>query len=101
MSGKRLDPKQRTQQILSAAVKVAKRNGYLNITREDVAAEAGCSIGLVTLRFQTMTQLKRAVIRHAVKEQVLEVIAQGIVAKDAHALRAPEELRKQAVAALA
>jgi AcrR family transcriptional regulator len=100
MASKRLDPKQRTQQILNAAVRVAKKSGYLNITREAVAAEAGCSIGLVTLRFETMTQLKRAVIRQAVKERVLEVIAQGIVARDTYALRAPEELKKQAVAAL-
>lgn len=96
----RLSPGDRTEQILRAAVEAAKTIGYDKLTRDVVAAKAGCSIGLVSLRFKTMPQLRRAVMRRAIADGVLPVIAQGIVAKDVHALKAPEKLRRQAIATL-
>jgi AcrR family transcriptional regulator len=101
MPSKRLEPKERTAQILNAAIEVAKAKGYDSITRDDVAAKAKCSIGLISLRWTTMAALKRAVMREAVKNSVLPIIAQGIVARDSLALNAPTRLKKLAVATLA
>jgi len=44
-----------------------------------------------------MPQLRRAVMSAAIAQANLSVLAQGIAMKDAKALRAPEELRRQAV----
>ena len=98
---KRIDPKRRRELILLAAVNVAREHGLGAMTRAAVAAEANVSDGLVTNYFNTMKQLHRAVMRYAVQHEVLEVIGQGVVGRDAQAMKAPEHIRKAAVEALA
>ena len=108
---KRLTLKERRGQILDAALELAARDGYQNITRETVAARAGCSNGLVTERFGTMGQLKRAVIRAAVARAadpmrddaptgILRIIAQALADGNDHAKKAPAALRERALATL-
>jgi len=97
MSRTRLEPDVRKKLILLAAVVIAERDGYTRMRRADIAHEAGVATGLVSRYFGTMTQLKRTVMRHAVTEGTLPVIAQGIANRDPHALKAPEEMRKAAV----
>jgi AcrR family transcriptional regulator len=100
-SKKRVSPKLRTKAIIRAALEVAKEHGYAKITREDVADNAGVSLGLITHYFGTMPQLRRAVMRAAVSQEILEVIAQGLANGDDHAKKAPQDLKIKAVAALA
>lgn len=96
----RNEPKVRKDQLLQAALREAGRCGYQNIRREGVAKAAGVSVSLVTHYFETMTQLKRAVMRAAVAQEDLPVLAQGLAAKDKHALKAPKELQQLAAAAM-
>lgn len=98
MSKKRLPPKERSKLILDAALDLAKRDGFDNITRESVAKAAGISPGLVSNYFNTMNQLQRAVMRAAVAREVLEVVGQGLAARNEHALKAPHELKQRAIA---
>lgn len=97
----RLSKNDRKKQILGMALEQAKTCGYQNITRERLSAALGVSTGLINQQFGTMAQLKRAVIRAAISQQVLEVVAQGLVAKDPHASKAPDALKKQALSSLA
>jgi DNA-binding transcriptional regulator YbjK len=101
VSKKRIDPKHRRELILLAAVNVARDAGLGAMTRAAVAAEAGVSNSLITSHFRTMVQLRRAVMRYAVQNEILEVIGQGVIARDAQAMKAPEHVRKAAVEALA
>lgn len=96
----RLSPKERTEQILTAAVEVAKEKGFFNVTRENVAVKAGCSVGIITLRFNTMPELRGAVMRRAIRDRVLPIIGQGVAAGDRIASNVPVGLKKQAVASL-
>lgn len=97
---KKQDAAVRHEQILAEAMNQAKRVGYTNITREAIAAAAGVSVGMINTQFGTMAALKRDVIRAAVKRRVPEIIAQGLVMKDPHALRAPEDLKAAARASI-
>lgn len=94
----KLEARERLTQILAAAVKLAQRHGYNRITREAIAAEARVSAALVTYHLGTMPDLRRAVMREAVRAQCLPVIAQGLTARDRHALKAPPELQRKALA---
>lgn len=96
----RLDPETRKEAILAAAVRRAQVVGLAGLRRDDVAAEAKVSQGLVTLYFNTMTQLKRAVIRYAVHAELLPLIAQALAANEPEAKKAPADLRKRALATL-
>lgn len=97
---KRLDPKVRKAQLIDAALQVAETHGYANMRREDIANHAEVSEGLISLYFNTMPQLRRAVIRHSIRQRNLTVLAQGLVNRDPHALKAPKEIRQAAFASL-
>ena len=85
-----------TQDLLDAALRVAQRDGWRAMTRQSIAAEAGVSDALVSLRLGTMDALRRSVMRAAIARQVLRVVAEGVLAGDRHALRAPTEVRAAA-----
>ena len=85
----------RKNEILAAALKVAERTHYAHMTRNAVAVEAGVSGPLVQHYFGTMPQLRRDVMRKAVRDANLLVIAQGLVAGDKHA-QAAQEVHKAA-----
>lgn len=89
----RMSPRARRDEILAAAVRLAETYGYTRITRDDIAVAAAVSPATVSAALGTMTQLRRHVIRSAIANEVLSVIAQGLALRDPHAMRAPEALR--------
>jgi AcrR family transcriptional regulator len=97
----RLDPKERKNQILDVAVTLAATYGINTLRRDSVAKAAEVSDGLVSRYFNTMNQLRRAVMRAAVHREILPIIAEGIALRDPDALKASEELRAKALASLA
>lgn len=101
VSKSRANPALRKDQILNVAIGLAKEQGYHKITRDGVAGAAGVSMGLVTRYFGTMKQLKKAVIRAAVKQGIPEIVAQGLANGDDHAKKAPAELKAEAATLLA
>lgn len=99
MQAKRMTPAARKDQIFAVALKVAERNRYDQMTRDQIATAAGVSVGLISTYFGTMANLRRDIMRHAVKQRILSIVAQGLLANDQYAKRAPEELRRAAFAA--
>ena len=98
MSTVRLKPDIRNNEILMAAMKIAGRpGGYSKLTRLSVAAGAGCSEGLVSKYYGTMTQMRRAVMRRAIETKNLSIIAQGLAINDKWAKNSPPELKREAL----
>ena len=89
----RLEPKVRKNEILQAALAVAAKEGYASMTREQVANKAGCSQALVSNYYGTMTQLRRSVLRHAIKNEHHHVIAQALIAGDRLVKGIPRKLK--------
>lgn len=86
------------QQILNAAVTLSEQpGGWVTLTRDAVAAEAGCATGLVNKYFGTMICFRRSIMRHAILTKNLPVIAQGIAAGDKSALKADQALKRLAL----
>lgn len=94
----KLEAKQRISNILTAGLELAKEHGYQNVTREAIAEKAGMSTGLVSTRMGTMKELKRKLMREAIRVECLPVIAQGLAMRDPHARKCPEPLQKKALA---
>ncbi len=90
----------RKQQIIDAAIAEAEIVGFDKIQRADVAKRASIGDGTVNLHFGTMQKLKRSVMRHAVKSSNLKIIAQGLVAKDAQALKVADDVKERALQTL-
>jgi DNA-binding transcriptional regulator YbjK len=96
MSRVRLDPDQRSKQILNVALEIAERDCYTNVTRQNVAVSAEVSVSLITHYYDSADKLRDAVVRAAVRRENLEVIGQGIANKNKYALSAPAELKERA-----
>lgn len=100
MKQQKLAARERLTQILAAALRAAEKHGYQRITRETVAKAAGVSEALVTYHMGTMVELRRAIMREAVRAECLAVIAQGLTSRDKHAAKAPLVLQQKALASL-
>lgn len=101
MKQTKLDARERTAQILRAALELAKTTGYSRVTRDAIGERVGCAPTLIAYHLGTMPDLRRKIMCEAVRIQCLPVIAQGLAVRDPHALKAPEELRRRACQALA
>lgn len=91
-------PKQRTEELLTVALRLASADGMAAVTHDAVASAAGVSRALVICRLGTMTDVRRSVMRAAVRERCVPVVAEGLARKDKHALKADAELRELAAA---
>lgn len=88
-------PKERKKELLSEAVELSKELGYSHITRDGIAKKAKVSYGLVTRYFQSMDNLRRLVLKEAIRTEILEIIAQGLVRKDPLTRRLTPELKER------
>lgn len=98
---KRAAPELRRKYVLEVAIELAKTKGYNTLTRNEVATGANVSPGLVSHYFQSTEALRVVVLKTAVKREVLEIVAQGLVRGDPIAVQAPKELKYRAVSYLA
>lgn len=99
-TNQRLQPRARRESILDAALAVAQRDGYRKVTREKISERAECSVGLVTHYFRTMAQLRRAIMREAVNRKLVPIVADGLAERNPYAMKAPDNLKKLALASL-
>ena len=97
----RINPELRKDQILNVAIDMAKEFGYHKITRDGICKNAGVSAGLISKYFNTMPQLRRAIMRAAVHKEIPEIIAQGIANSDDQAKKASPELKREALELIA
>ena len=86
--------------LLDHALTLSIEHGYSKVTRHMIAERAGCSPALIPQLFGTMPQLRRAIMSAAVARRELRVIAQGLVAGDSKAQRAPAIVQREALEAL-
>jgi len=101
VSKSRVPAAMRKEHILGVAVDLAKQQSYNKITRDGVAEKAGVSMGLVTKYFGTMNQLKNDVVRYAIKNEVVEIVAQCVANQHPKAKKLSPELKTKAIEFLA
>lgn len=86
--------------ILKSCLALSAKEGYRTITREQIATHADVPPSLVSYHLGTMIELRRHVMREAIHTENLAVLAQGLIIKDKHALKAPAEMRSSAIDAM-
>jgi len=96
----KLEARGRIAQILRAALEIAPKVGYARLTRDEIAKRAGIPSSLVAYHMGTMPELRRHIMREAVRAECLPVIAQGLAVRDRHAMKAPDEIKNRALDSL-
>jgi hypothetical protein len=94
---KRLDPADREKSILLTAVEYSRVHNYTTMTQYNIAMLAHCSPSLVLVYFPTIEELKTKVMQFAVENEVLEIIAQGLINKHPLALSAPQDIKDTSI----
>ena len=78
----RKDPAIRRQEILAAAVELAEEVGYLSLTHPKVAGRVEVSPSLIRKYYEDKSKLRDAIMSEAVRLEIVEIILQGLAAKD-------------------
>jgi DNA-binding transcriptional regulator YbjK len=94
---KAVDPDIRRSNILRAALELARRDGYMTMTRDKVAAHAGVATGSVNLAYKTMDALRVAVMAEAIKQEIIEIMADGFGRGDPQMKLVSKDLRQKCV----
>lgn len=79
---------------------LAVKHGYASLSLRQVADAAGVTHPNVLHHFGTMADFRTALMRQAIADRNLTVLAQGLAAKDKTARRAPKDLRQAALSKL-
>lgn len=93
--GGKLASADRKMQLITIGLRLAVEYGYERVTRDMIAARAGCSGGLISL-YWTAPDLQWEIMTEAVRTGCLSVLAQGLASRHPVALEAPIELREAA-----
>ncbi len=93
----KLEARERIAQILACALLVSSKKGYMKVTRDDIAEQAKVPPSLISYHLGTMPELRRRIMREAIRTECLPVIAQGIGMDDRHLRKAPNELIRKAI----
>lgn len=96
----RMSPLDRRAQILACALDEAKRVGYMNVDRGHISRRLDISRGTITRYFGALPHLRAAIMRAAITQGCVQVVAQGLAARDPLAQAAPERIRQLAIASL-
>lgn len=91
----RMLPAARREIILSCAINLAKNIGYATLTRAKVAKLARVSDALIAYYFKGRDGLKIAVMRHAIKHEILEIMMQGLSVNDSMLRRIKPDLKNK------
>ena len=98
----RMTNDERRQQLLDGALRIIKRDGWDAVTRDAVATECKVAVGTVNFAYGTIDALRDAVYQHAIDnhgdEDLLRVLAAGLVAGNDVAKSAPNDVKQAAFA---
>ncbi len=96
----RMQPKERAESIIKASIEMAIKDGYRQLKRDAVAEAAGVAYSMVNYVFSDIRTLQDEVLRYAIENDIIAIVAQGLVNNDPIAKGAPEAVKARAVESL-
>ncbi len=89
------------ERIFDAAYAMAVRDGFNSLTRDSIAAEAGTAKGAINHHFGTVSTLRDEVVKRAISEKQLSILAQALTRGNAVAMTATKKLQIEALTSVA
>jgi AcrR family transcriptional regulator len=93
-------PRVKKHDLLVHALELAQVHGYNKVTRDGIADRSGVAMGTVTNQLGTMQQLRRSIVRHAIRTENLAIVAQAVALKDPLVKKIDQDLKQRALASL-
>jgi len=92
-----MDPKKRKDQLIRAGLQVAEQSHYTTLESKRVARLCGVSYATLFRYFPSMDRYRKAVLRRAIKDANLTIVAQAMAQLDPMVRKAPPYLLNSAV----
>lgn len=87
-------------EILKAAMILATRIGYKNVTRDALAEQLNVATGTITFHIGNMRKLRREMIVEAIECENVKIFTEALVDQHPLALAGPQRLKNLAARAL-
>jgi hypothetical protein len=100
VKGARMNPLARKQKILEAAIQIAIVSGYRNITRKEVSLLSGSASGLIGRYFNTVENLKKEVLKEAIKHEIMPILIENLSAREFDKIEISTELKQKIISYL-
>ena len=97
---RRYSTAERRRITLEHGLVLAEQHGYGSLTSGQVAERMGVTGSAVRYHFESVDELKQAVLDFAISRRCWPVIAQGLAAKNPAAVGLPDDVKKKAVSSL-
>lgn len=88
------------EKIMRAALRLAERDGFREVSRAAVAISARIAAGSVSYHFGNMKKFQTAIVRAAVAAENLVIIGQALAVRHPVAMKAPDALKAKALKAM-
>ena len=92
-----MNPLARKQKILEAAIRLSLTSGYRNITRKDVALSAQSAQGLIGHYFINITNLKKEVLKEAVKREIIPILIENLSDRESERIQLHPALKQKVI----
>lgn len=96
----RKDKDERKADMIQKGLKIAEKIGYMNLKQSETSKKLKVSLGLLHHYFGAIKDFKIAIVKAAIKEENLIVIAQAIAAKDPLVKKLNKDLKIRAINSL-
>lgn len=88
------------EEILNTAVELARKEHFRKVSREAIAKRLNVSNTLISYYFKNKAELVNAIMEKAIKEEILEIICQGLAVQNKIAQQCPHRLKWKAAKSL-
>lgn len=92
-----MKPNLRRDQIMEAAIQLSLSHGYRTLTRVNVAIASRSSEGTVSRYFLTTANLKKEVLKEAVKREILPILVENLSDESEDRIELTPELQQKVV----
>jgi AcrR family transcriptional regulator len=96
----RMTYEQRREQLIKCGIKLAFKGGYHRITREALMRASGVHHSTITYYFNPFHLFRTAVLSRAIRDEITEIIGQGIINKDPLIQGLSNELKSKVIQTL-
>lgn len=97
VKGARMNPSARKEQILNTAITLSIEKGYQQLTRRSVANRMQCASALINHYFQSIENLRQAVLLTAIEKEIIPILAENYVKWGRETAELPQQLKEKVI----
>ena len=83
--------------IIQHAVEFARNEGYLHVSRNNIAKKLKITPSLVYWHFRSKNELIDAVVEYAIQYNITRIIAQCVIMQDDRLRHVPDQIKIKAI----